>query len=119
MRYARIENDTVLEFFSTELDIKDLFHPSLTWVVCEDPSVQLGYTYDFATKVFSPKPVDPAAENALRASSILAELDTIDMRSVRPLRAKVAGTATPEDERILSELEARAAVLRAELVTLV
>jgi hypothetical protein len=38
---------------------------------------------------------------------------------VRPVRAKLAGTATAEDERILSELESRAAALRTELATLV
>lgn len=119
MRYARIENDTIAEFFSTELDIKSLFHPDLLWVPCEDTSAQIGYLYDKTTNTFSPKPVDPAIEKAQRAAAIQAELDDIDMRSVRPLRAKVAGTATAEDERILSELEARAAVLRAELATLV
>lgn len=74
---------------------------------------------DDATKTFSPKPVDPAAEKALREAAIRTELDTIDLQSVRSRRAKLAGTATAEDERILSELEARAAVLRAELATLV
>lgn len=119
MRYARIEDGCVAEFYTTEAAINTVFHPSLVWVPCEDMSVQAGYIYNDTTKTFSPKPVDPAVEKALRAAAIRAELEDIDLRSVRPLRAKVAGTATVEDERILGELEARAAVLRAELATLV
>ena len=61
-------------------------------------------------------PVTPASE--LRRRAILQELEQIDLQSVRPLRAKLAGTATAEDERILSELEARATSLRVELATL-
>lgn len=61
-------------------------------------------------------PVTPASE--LRRREILRELEQIDLQSVRPLRAKLAGTATTEDERILTELEARASTLRAELTTL-
>lgn len=119
MRYARIEDGCVAEFYSTDVDITTVFHPSLVWVPCEDITVQAGYVYDGATKTFSPKPVDPAVEKALRAAAIRTELDDLDLRSVRPLRAKIAGTATAEDERILSELEARASALRIELASLV
>ena len=73
---------------------------------------------DDATKTFSPKPVDPAAEKALREAAIRTELDAIDLQSVRPLRAKLAGTATAEDEARLASLEAQAQTLRAELAGL-
>lgn len=119
MRYARIEDNTVMELFSTDKDISTLFHPDLVWVQCEDASVQTGYLYDSISGVFSPKPVDPNIEKNARIVTIMAELDDIDLKSVRSLRAKLAGTATAEDDRILNELEARAAVLRAELATLV
>ena len=61
-------------------------------------------------------PITPASE--LRRREILLELEQIDLQSVRPLRAKVAGADTTEDERILSELEARASALRTELASL-
>lgn len=61
-------------------------------------------------------PPDPVTT---RRADIHHELDTIDLQSVRSLRAKLAGTATAEDERILSELESRTAALRTELATLV
>ena len=42
-------------------------------------------------------------------------LSQIDLESVRPLRAKVYGTATPEDDAKLATLEQEAGALRAEL----
>ena len=42
-------------------------------------------------------------------------LSQIDLESVRPLRAKVYGTATPEDDAKLATLEQEAEALRAEL----
>lgn len=66
----------------------------------------------------APEPT-PEQQTAQRRIEIQRELDAIDLQSVRPLRAKLAGTATAEDERILSELESRAAALRTELATLV
>lgn len=53
-----------------------------------------------------------------RISEIQQQLTTNDLASVRPLRAKVAGTANEFDENRLAELEAQAQALRAELVTL-
>lgn len=50
-------------------------------------------------------------KDKLRAQYI-AELDELDAKSVRPLRAQIAGTATQEDLDKLAALEAQAAVLR-------
>lgn len=62
-------------------------------------------------------PYVPSQEelNLVRAEEIRAELAEIDSQAVRPLRAIVAGTATDEDKARLTELEARADALRAEL----
>lgn len=62
--------------------------------------------------------LSPEEAKTNRQNEIMQELSMLDLRSVRPVRAKLAGTATAEDERILSELEARATALRAELATL-
>lgn len=65
----------------------------------------------------APKPSpDPAA---IRRIDIMRELDAIDLQSVRPLRAKLTGTATAEDETRLASLEDRALALRTELASLV
>ena len=45
-------------------------------------------------------------------------LSQIDLESVRPLRAKVSGTSTPEDDATLAALEQEAGALRAELAGL-
>lgn len=68
------------------------------------------------------KPEPPAPTEAELTQQRIAEIQELltanDLASVRPLRAKVAGTATPEDEARLVELEAQAQVLRTELATL-
>lgn len=50
-----------------------------------------------------------------RIAEIQQQLTANDLASVRPLRAKIAGTATAEDEARLVELEEQAQALRAEL----
>ena len=50
-----------------------------------------------------------------RIAEIKSELSHIDSQTIRPLRAKIAGTATTIDENKLSELEAEAVKLRDEL----
>ena len=53
-----------------------------------------------------------------RAGVILDRLNEIDLLSVRPLRAKIAGVATQFDTDKLASLNSDAAALRAELKTL-
>lgn len=60
-----------------------------------------------------PTKVDPAPSK--RPAEIAARLTQIDAESVRPLRAKVAGTAIENDESRLKALDAEAASLRVEL----
>lgn len=57
-------------------------------------------------------PVNP------RIEEIKQLLQANDIASVRPLRAKVAGTATDDDTTRLLELESEAAALRYELASL-
>ncbi|WP_290922028.1 hypothetical protein [Halodesulfovibrio sp.] len=68
---------------------------------------------------FTPPPKSPEpTETELvqqRIAEIQQQLTANDLASVRPLRAKVAGTATAEDEARLVELEEQAQALRAEL----
>jgi len=51
-------------------------------------------------------------------AAILAELDALDRRSARALRAVVAGTATDEDKAKLVQIETEAVALRARLAEL-
>jgi hypothetical protein len=54
-------------------------------------------------------------ERKKRIAEIQSQLDNIDRQSVRPLRAKLAGTDTEADRERLEELEAAASTLRTEL----
>ena len=76
------------------------------------------YTAWEAARVVADAPSPVPAPSALRRIEIQRELDAIDMQSVRPLRAKLAGTATAEDEARLASLEAQAQTLRTELAGL-
>lgn len=64
-----------------------------------------------------PLPPEPTEEElrAAREEAIIAELDEIDRKSARALRAIVAGTATDDDRAMLTELNAQAEALRAQL----
>ena len=55
----------------------------------------------------------------IRKNEIYAELESIDTQTIRPLRAKLVGLATSQDETKLLELETKANTLRAELKNLV
>jgi hypothetical protein len=55
------------------------------------------------------------ANRQKRIAEIQSQLDNIDRQSVRPLRAKLAGTDTQADRERLEELEAEASTLRTEL----
>ncbi len=69
---------------------------------------------------FSGTPPKPTPEEtaAKRAAEIRGKLQEIDAASIRPLRAKLAGTATAEDEARYTELEREASALRLELAGL-
>lgn len=69
------------------------------------------------TKPEPPKPTQ-AELTQQRIKEIQSLLTANDLASVRPLRAKLAGTATEFDDARLAELEEQAQALRAELVTL-
>lgn len=61
--------------------------------------------------------MEPGQESTAE-QRIKSRLLEIDLESVRPLRAKVSGTSTPEDDATLAALEQEAGALRVELAGL-
>ena len=59
-----------------------------------------------------------AERKAARIAELKAELEEIDSKAVRPLRAIVSGTDTEYDHTKLDELEAQAEEIRRELAEL-
>lgn len=57
----------------------------------------------------------PAPSVQQQRADIMAQLDTLDRKCIRPLRAIQAGTATDEDRARLDYLEAEAEELRRQL----
>ena len=58
------------------------------------------------------------AEYKRQRNEIQKQLDAIDRSTVRPLRAKLAGTDTQDDRDKLDELETEAAALRDQLAAI-
>ena len=56
----------------------------------------------------------PEEQRQTRIAEIKSRLLEIDLESVRPLRAKAYGTATPEDDAKLAALEQETGALRVE-----
>ena len=63
-------------------------------------------------------PIEPPITPEEQIAELKNQLTAIDLQTVRPLRAVAAGTATDEDRDKLTELEAQAEELRAEIKTI-
>lgn len=96
-------------------------YPAGGWMVQDDGNGPHIKEWALATPRPTEHDVDEwaAREDArLRRAAVMRELDAIDMQSIRPVRAKQAGTATAEDEAKIAALEAQAQTLRIELAGL-
>lgn len=60
----------------------------------------------------------PLESRVAKQVKLIHELQKIDTKTVRPLRAILAGKGTPEDAQMLEDLEAQAQTKRAELIAL-
>ena len=76
------------------------------------PYVQMWEEIDTSSSM-----MEPGQESTVE-QRIKSRLLEIDLESVRPLRAKVSGTSTPEDDATLATLEQEAGALRVELAGL-
>lgn len=74
-KYARIENDTVVELCQTDGNITEMFHPDFMWVdVTEVSGIKEGWVKSGAN--FTPPPTTPLSEIKERAWSVIkAERD--------------------------------------------
>ena len=76
------------------------------------PYVQMWEEIDTSSSMMEP------GQESTAEQRIKSRLLEIDLESVRPLRAKVSGTSTPEDDATLAALEQEAGALRVELAGL-
>ena len=103
--------DYVQDMRGTKYYLSDGFEHELTEIEGQLPE---------GASLTKPEPPEPTEVELTeqRIAEIQQQLTANDLASVRPLRAKVAGTATEFDETRLVELEAQAQALRTELATL-
>lgn len=73
--FARIQDGTVAELFSTGRDIRELFHPSLQWVAASE-GAQVGWLWDgedmAPAPVVEPEPVVPGMVSRFQAKAAMA-----------------------------------------------
>jgi len=102
MDYARIYEGAVVELFSTDGDIAEMFHPDLVWVdvTATNPKPEVGWLYDgenFAPPP-GPSPEEITARNTMTRDSLLA----MATARIAPLQDAVdLGMATPDEEAAL------------------
>ena len=105
MKYYKDNENNVFAF--EEDGSQDAFIPSGLVPISEAEADALRF----------PEPT-PEEQKQLRIDEIKSRLNEIDLESVRPLRAKVSGAATPGDDERLAALEQEAEAVRAELAGL-
>jgi len=101
-------------------------HPTFGWIPFHATPTDVTehgqklYSDIQAGKFGTPAAFDPSSpiQKAIRGSEIRSQLVDLDLQSVRPLRAKLAGVSTPEDDDKLAALEAQASALRSQLSSL-
>lgn len=80
MKYARIDNGLVVEFFETSADITTMFHPDLVWVGLDgvDPQPLEGWSgyKEGGDWVFKEPVIQPPTNEELKASA-LAQRDVL------------------------------------------
>ena len=104
MKHAYIENGTVKEV--ARVDPFTIFQPGYAALFVECPDdVEAGWTFD-GDQWAAPVPIEPTRTR----TDVLADLATIDQKSIRALRENNATR--------IAELEAQAVALRAELAAL-
>jgi hypothetical protein len=85
--------------------------PCMTFDRIEETDVN--YTL-YNGEYLTPAEVEGKQKEA-RKKELIAELDALDLKQIRSLAAKAAGTATDEDLAILADLEEQKAIKRNEL----
>lgn len=60
-------------------------------------------------------PAKPEPTKEEKIAALKQELASLDEKSIRSVRAKIAGTATAEDDQFLAQLEEQAELLRQQI----
>jgi len=104
--FARIEFGVVVELFSTEGNIQEMFHPDLLWVeIGERDTPELGWMYSDGTFSEPPPPSSEKLSEIARAQVVaLMELAS---RKIAPLQDAIdLGEALPEEEAAIKQWKA-------------
>ena len=118
MKYSQLDNNNVYmgKVDGIPGDIPGSWYAPNNMCVEEDPPTDEPGKWKYLDGGWKEYTAEDAKQ--VRMAEIKSRLLEIDLESVRPLRAKVSGAATPEDDAKLAALEQEAGALRAELAGL-
>lgn len=120
--YARLENNIAVEIIiiPCEYDIRTMYPGDFikTLVSCTD-AANIGDIYKNGNFTPPPPPEPALLEPEPDPKGvILGQLNELDFKTIRPLRAILANNASEEDQDYLQDLEAQAQALRVQLAEL-
>ncbi|MFD4837643.1 tail fiber assembly protein [Achromobacter sp. NPDC058515] len=102
--YARVSEGLVVELFSTDQEMAELFHPALVWVDVSDlaPKPAEGWSYEGA-RFLSPPPLGEEAV-AAQVDATKSALMSMAASAIAPLQDAVdLGIATEEEAELLRQ----------------
>ena len=113
--------DNYRKIIARQLELQNLLNGAVE-VTKEvfDTSIQENHNYlnEDLTTCFKEYEKTKEELNSIRKSEIYAELESIDTKTIRPLRAILNGLGTDSDKAKLTELEIKSTELRTELLKL-
>ena len=109
IKYAKVINEETKEC-QVGLGTNETFYRSIGMV---EMDVEQAYNGVWYVKGYAPEKPEPSKDEKIY--QLKKELAEIDEKSVRSVRAKLAGTSTPEDDAYLAQLEQEAGTKRQAL----
>ena len=103
-----------VEMQTKSAKMAELYKLSLT---CEEDGLETAWDGSVWEKGYAPAEPEEH-KKGIRREQIIKEMTELDLKAIRSLRAKAAGTATEEDNIILAEIESKMAQKREELKNL-
>lgn len=110
LKYAKVINEETKQC-EVGLGTNDSFYQSIGMIQQDVEKCDWNGNWYLAGYV----PAKPEPTKEEKIATLKQELSSLDEKSIRSVRAKLAGTATQEDEAFLAQLEEQAETLRQQI----
>lgn len=110
IKYAKVTNEET-KICSVGLGTDEAFYKSIG--MTEQDVEQCEWNKQWYLTGYCPDKPEPSKEEQI--ADLKSQLNALDEKSIRSVRAKIAGTATAEDDKFLAQLEEQAETLRQQI----